>query len=235
MLNVGGEHGEFHHLFVIADTPLVAAIVNPFGYVPTYGALGSNQSATMNNYYGCVFNSVTNWAMELWACQSDSFYGCYYGTITGASNLTTAVILRNSEGITCKNLYFVGGQIEHWDNFLQADDGTSDITCDLTYAGPTATGPAVYINQAVNGKYHNWRVRFANPWGIEMPIMSPGVATGVTLYGGELTLSNGIDLNVSSLKILGTTIHDGDETPNTVSVAALSKYLLANSSGVSIV
>lgn len=235
ILNVGGEHGEFHHLFLIADTPLVASIVNPFGYVPTYGALGVNQSATMNNYYGCVFNSVTNWAMELWACQSDSFNGCYYGTITGASNLTTAVILRNSEGVTCKNLYFVGGQIEHWDNFLQADDGTSDITCDLTYAGPTATGPAVYINQAVNGKYYNWRVRFANPWGIEMPIISPGVATGVTLYGGELTLSNGIDLNVSSLTLQGTVIHDGDDTPNTALVAAPSTYLLANAKGVTTV
>lgn len=235
ILNVSGEHGEFHHLFLIGDTPLVASIVNPFSYAPSYGTLSAVQSATMNNYYGCVFNSISNWAMELWACQSLYFHGCYYGTITGASNLTTAVILRTSSGVTCKNIYFIGGQIEHWDNFLQADNGTSDITCDLTYAGPTAVGPAVYINQAIGGKYHNFRVRFANPWGIAMPIISPGVATGVTLYGGALTLSDGIDLNVSTLKILGTVIHDGDETPNTVSVDALSKYLLANSNGVSIV
>lgn len=235
ILNVGGEHGEFHHLFLIADTPIVNAIVNPFSYSPTYGTLGSNESSTVNNYYGCVFNSISNWAMELWACMSCNFLGCYYGTITGDTNLTTAVILRESQGVAPRNLYFVGGQIEHWDNFMQCDDGTSDITIDLTYAGPTAAGPAVYINQAVNGTFHGFRVRFANPWGIEMSIISPGVATGVVLYGGELTLSNGIDLDESTLEIQGTTIRDSDITPNAVTVDAASTYLLANSSGVSIV
>lgn len=227
LLNVQAEHGLYDHCLFESDMPLALYATNVTSYAPTYGTLSSVQSTTLNSFRACAFIALTGTAgaMELSAILSTTFLDCYYGAST-APMVGAAVTFHNGGGVI-SNVRFLGGQCESWTSFATVACDTHEIEATVEFVGPSGAGPIIIVATNNNQKCYGWRLRFGNATGTTYDVISVEAATGITLYGGEIVLDNGLQLNQSGLTALGTIIQDCNPVGSLIALSATSNYSLA--------
>lgn len=232
LYNIQAEHCIYDHLVLVADTPEFIFDNNALTYVPTTGSLSSVTSCTLNEHRECAFVSLSQNAIELGGLLSTTWLDCYYGTNTGGVNLSVAVSISSAGSNTVRSLFFIGGQVENWDSFLQIGPATiGPIAIDTTFADVDAVGPVIRIDVANGQAVYGLNARFSNPTAITKSLIGVGASSGATLYGGHLVLENGITLNESKLTVLGAVVEDLNTSASTITVKSASNYTLNNAVG----
>lgn len=210
--------------WLIADTPLVSTLANEISFSSPYATIANTTfSNTTYAVRMTTFQAIINTSVLAYGLATSHFDSCVFIPIAGNAYPHAITLRSSAQGYQiCANIK-ITGQVESFPSVLRLDGNTQNINLQVSTSNITAAHIIPF-----SGTTHQNLVYKCTPLNTSSVAITAATGAGVILYGGEICIPTGMNLNDINLVLAGTEIDGGSNDMTQLAVfqtAATSSYI----------